>query len=253
MANLDGSLELLAFGNFLRQIELNGGQWRPEILESSEVDWISYHSAQNDSNLFATAKALANYGEDFYHGVEQELEAMTRVWQNIRHGQVREPPVDRQMLESFVNSFYVISRRANFSLDHLPERLTLGRHFPGRPKPIIPTDREEESSDGESTEKARSPSVVIVPSDIGESEESSLDDYESDFHDCGNDTFLGPDRPMAGNFSVHDYESSDESGDESEHSENESPKETATRKRRNSDDLIEDICKRPRLEYILND
>lgn len=208
----------------------------PRILDSSEVNWISHHTAQDDHLLFTTAMDCLNeYDDAFFVNTEEELEVMIEVWREIKAIKSREcgPPRTRELLESFVNCFYVISRRANFLTPHLSESLDeLKDRLPLHLRSNVWTDKEYGSPRGQFSEQAGSSDTAVVPNEV-ESDTSSLQDYESDpgsswayrISDCptwnGNAPPYQPE-PKQRSMLVGEteYESSDKSDIESQHGKN---------------------------------
>ena len=255
----DPSQWLLKFGNFVRERALSEGEWHPDILDPSEVNWIFYHTTQDDSILSITAKNfLTDYDDAVFTEIEEELEVMLKVWTEMKiiKRQACGPPRDRQLLECFVNCFYVISRRANFNIDHLSERLAQHKGFLSWPNSGITTGREDAWSDGNSSEQAGNSSAAIIPNDIGESDASSLQDYESDpdfdrpyqisaWPTWDRDTSLyesveseyESSRMLLGE---SEYEASEKSDDESQHGKNKLRGTLAIPRKRKADEIEDD-------------
>ena len=179
----DASQLLLRFGNFIYDRELRQAELPTEILDPSEVDWISYHTVQDDHLLFKTAmNLLNNYDDSFFTETEEELEVMIEVWREIKAFKTLAcgPPRNRQLLESFVICFYVISHRANFTIDHLSESMNqLRRSLLSRPRSGDQTNRADRRSGSDVSEQAFT--TAVVPNEE-ESDVSSLQDYESDIN-----------------------------------------------------------------------
>lgn len=176
----DSSQGLLASGYPLRERALKEAQWHSNVPGSFEYNWISYHTTLDDARLFTTAKDLFdNLTDAWYDKIKEDLVIMTKAWGSIgAFRKQRLPPRNRRMLEGLVNSFYIISNRANISIEDLPKMSDhVGDDMLLPCRYGIPAGREDESFNDMATEQPGSPESS---SNIEESVESPLEDHEFD-------------------------------------------------------------------------